>query len=183
MRAVGIDPVEGIVRQGGLDRIGGVVCLGNKVAVHIPLGVFRQGEMQRAVHKAEAQHTGQQDPAPLPLAAAEMPEQPKKDDAQHRHAEQRPEPGRLLQHAKAEAAVTVLVGQHGKDRRRQRDEGRQPKGARQAALSQCRAGEQAAGGAAQHKDRHIVPSRVKAGIKGVERAVQHRHKGTDHADL
>ena len=73
-----------------------------------------------------------------------MPEQPKKDDAQHRHAEQCPEPGRLLQHAKAEVSVTVLVGQHGKDRRRQRDEARQPEGAGQLALRQRRAGEQIA---------------------------------------
>ena len=183
VRTVGINAVKRIVRQRGGDVLDGIIGFGNQIAVHVPLGVLRQRQMQTAVQQAESQHGGGQNRAPPPLTAAKMPQQRKNHDTQHRHAEDSPEPRGLVQHAKDRVAVVVLARHNGKHHRRQRQEDRQPQRPRQTLLGQRRAGEQIARCTAQNQNRHIVPPRVVARVERIERAVQHRHKRTGNADL
>ena len=183
MRTVGVNAVKRIVRQRGGDVLDGIIGFGNQIAVHVPLGVLRQRQMQAAVQQAESQHGGGQNRAPPPLTAAKMPQQRKNHDTQHRHAEDSPEPRGLVQHAKDRVAVVVLARHNGEHHRRQRQEGRQPQRPWQTLLGQRRAGEQIARCTAQNQDRHIVPPRVVARVERIERAVQHRHKRTGDADL
>ena len=125
VRPIGIDAIKRIVRQGGGNLIHRIIRFCDQIAIGVPLGVLGQREVQRTVQQAEPQRRRHQNTAPAALLAAKMPQQRKNHDARHRHAEDGPEPRRLIQHAVDRIAVVILVGQDGEYRRRQRDKGRQ----------------------------------------------------------
>ena len=183
VRAVGVDAVEGVVRQGRAHFLDRVVGLRDKVAVGIPLGVLGQREMHAAVNKAEREHRRQQHGRPALAVAEKVPQHAKKQQSQHRNAKDGPEAGRLVGNAEGGHAVIVGVGHQAERRRRERDGQRQPPGARQLPPGQVGPRQQRRRSPAQHEHRHVIPPRVIAGIEGIKQAVEHRHKRADDAHL
>ena len=183
VRTVGIQPVKAVIGQSLLNFLHRIVGLRDQVAVVLPLGVLAQRKMHRAVHKAEAQNPRQQDAAPAALVAGKMPQKSKQNNAQQRHAPDAPEAGGFLGNTKDKIAVLVLVGHQRKGGGAERDQQNQPPRREYLFFRQMRARERICRCSAQNQNGHIVPAGIIAGIQGVERAVQHRHKGADNARL
>ena len=183
VRAVGVQAVKRVVRQRGGDIVHRVKGLGDEVAVGIPLGVFGQRKVHRAVYKGERQHGGQQAARPVRPGAPKPPQPPKQQHAQHADAENAPKARLEIDDAEAEVAIVVGIGHQRERRRAERDERHRPPGMGNFTLGQVGAGEQGRRGPAQHQHRHIVPPRIVAGVERVERAVEYRHERAHHAQF
>ena len=181
VRAVGVQPVKVVIGQSLLHFLHRIVGLRDQVTVVLPLGVLAQRKMHRAVHKAEPQNPRQQDTAPAALVAGKMPQKSKQNNTQQRHAPDAPEAGGFVGDAKDKIAVLVLVGHQRKGGGAERDQQNQPPRRGYFFFCQMRARERICRCSAQNQNGHIVPAGIIAGIQGVERAVQHRHKGADNA--